>query len=383
MSTKINTKLNWKAATILTVIAALAAISTTNAARSLGTKSILATISTANIARSLVTEFILTAIVPKQSKFAYSAPAPVTPKPQQRRTIGIYQGRFELTANASEREIRGRVRHYRASGFNTIVQGVWGNGCAMYASAATKKLTGIASCPNEFNPKAVEWAIDEAHKQGMQFHAYFETGIKIDKDSPIYDLAVRRNWLLSEDNSDRQHQRYILDVANPEVAEFYRSVVTEFVRKYPQVDAVQFDDYLSYSFELLDRKSPAEREKLVNNLTKFVNNLATATKQANPRVSFDICDFNDYWAAKYGADLANWRVDRRYIEAYRDEDFERELTNAEGLSGIAIGEYQLHRLPAALENSPMDVFMFPIRVKPTQAAAMFAQRDRVPRVARK
>ena len=223
MSTKINTKLTWKSAIILTVATALAAISNTDSARSFMTKSQLVATST---------------------QFTYRNPAAVAPNRQQQRIIGIYQGRFELTANASEQEIRNRVRHFRARGFNTLVQGVWGNGCGMYASAVTKKLVGTARCPNEFNDRAVGWTIDEAHKQGMQFHAYFEKGIKIDKDSPIFSLAVRRKWLLAGvDNSDPQHSYYLLDVANPEVAAFYRSTVTEFVRKYPQVDAVQFDDY--------------------------------------------------------------------------------------------------------------------------------------------
>jgi hypothetical protein len=35
--------------------------------------------------------------------------------------------------------------------------------------------------------------IDEAHKQGMQVHAYFEKGIKIDKNSPIFDTA-KEDW---------------------------------------------------------------------------------------------------------------------------------------------------------------------------------------------
>ncbi len=349
MLTKIGTKLNWKSAIILGAMTALAAIATTDTARS----------------------FVL-------PKAVYAPFAPVTTKSQSQRIVGIYQGRFELTANASEREIRDRVRHFRASGFNTIVQSVWGNGCAMYASGVTKKLTGTAHCSHHFNPKAVAWTIDETRKQGMQFHAYFETGIKIDRDSPIYSLAVQRNWLLPEmDTSDPQHPRYILDVANPEVAEFYQSVVAEFLHKYSQVDAVQFDDYLSYSPNLLQTKSSAERERLVTNLTTFVNNLVTTTKRANPRVNFDVCHFNNYWAESvYGADLANWRVDRRYVEAYQDENFDREAAHASELNGIAIDQRQLYHLPAVLGNSPMNVFVFPIGVKPRVAAALFARQER-------
>ncbi|BDI20585.1 hypothetical protein ANSO36C_63870 (plasmid) [Nostoc cf. commune SO-36] len=98
---------------------------------------------------------------------------------------GIYLTRYQVTNNADEQTIRERVRYYRSQGINTIIHGVWGNGCTMYNSEVMQQSFGYKSCPNQFQDQWLNWLIDEAHKQGMQVHAYFEKGIKIDKNSPI------------------------------------------------------------------------------------------------------------------------------------------------------------------------------------------------------
>jgi hypothetical protein len=45
---------------------------------------------------------------------------------------GIYLSRYQATNNADEKTMRDRVRYYKSQGINTIIQGVWGNGCTMY-----------------------------------------------------------------------------------------------------------------------------------------------------------------------------------------------------------------------------------------------------------
>jgi hypothetical protein len=98
---------------------------------------------------------------------------------------GIYLSRYQVTNNADEQTIRARVRYYHSQGINTIIHGVWGNGCTMYNSEVMQQTLGYKSCPNQFQDKWLDWLIDEAHKQGMQVHAYFEKGIKLDQNSPI------------------------------------------------------------------------------------------------------------------------------------------------------------------------------------------------------
>lgn len=146
------------------------------------------------------------------------------PNPWEKKLIrGIYLSRYQATNNADEQTIRQRVRYYRSQGINTIIHGVWGNGCTMYKSDVMQQTLGYSSCPNQFQEKWLNWLIDEAHKQGMQVHAYFEKGIKIDKNSPIFDLAVAKNWMVPGiDKTYAGIDHYVLDVEKPEVATFFK-----------------------------------------------------------------------------------------------------------------------------------------------------------------
>ncbi|MEO0770030.1 MAG: family 10 glycosylhydrolase, partial [Cyanobacteria bacterium J06649_4] len=160
---------------------------------------------------------------------------------------GIYMSRYQITNRASEQTIRDRVRYYKSQGINTIIHGVWGNGCTMYRSAVMSKTFGTSSCPNEFQDQWLDWLIDEAHAQGMQVHAYFEKGIKLDRNSPIYNHARTNGWFVQGvDRTYAEIDHYVLDVDNPAVSSFFEKILAEFVSQYPTVDAVQWDDYLGY-----------------------------------------------------------------------------------------------------------------------------------------
>ncbi len=291
--------------------------------------------------------------------------SPQTPW-EQKQIRGIYLGRYQVTNNASEATIRERVRYYRKQGMNTIIHGVWGNGCTMYKSEVMQQTFGIQSCPNQFQDKWLEWLIDEAHKQGMQVHAYFEKGIKIDKNSPIFDTAIAKRWIVP--GVDRTYpgvEHYVLDVEIPEVAELFKQISVEFVKKYPTIDAVQWDDYLGYHAEL-----PGKVDRTTH-LTHFVQQMKADIKKVNPKVSFDICHHNPYWGKRYfAADWANWNVDRAFIQIYNDANFKEELEYAGQYEGVAISDKQLNRLQELIDNPKIkSILVFPSDGKPEETAA--------------
>ena len=262
--------------------------------------------------------------------------------------------------------IRRRVRYYKSKGFNTIIHGVWGNACTMYKSEVMQKTLGFKSCPNLFRDKWLDWLIDEAHKQGIEVHAYFEKGIKIDKNSPIFDLAVEKRWIVpGVDKTYAGIDHYVLDVEIPEVANFFRDILAEFVTKYPKIDAVQWDDYLGYHAELPGKVNRTDK------LTKFTQQMITAMKQANPSVSFDICHHNPYWAKRYfAADYQKWKVDRIFIQAYNEKGFQDELNYAKKVDGISISDKQFHRLEELVKNKEIkSILVFPIAGKPKETAS--------------
>ncbi len=287
--------------------------------------------------------------------------------PWQKKAIrGIYLSRYQVTNNASEEMIRERVRYYRAQGFNTIIHGVWGNACTMYKSEVMQKTLGYESCPNQFQDKWLDWLIDEAHKQGMEVHAYFEKGIKIDENSPAFDLAVEKGWIVP--GVDRTHtavDHYVLDVEIPEVAKFFTDILVEFVDKYPSIDAVQWDDYLGYHAEL-----PGKVDRTVK-LTKFVQNMIAAMKKSNPAVSFDLCHHNPYWAKRYfAADWKTWNVDRVFIQVYGEDKFKEELNYVKQNDGIAITERQFKHLDSLIDDPEVkSILVFPLSGKPEEAAS--------------
>ncbi|MBE9205733.1 family 10 glycosylhydrolase [Nostoc sp. LEGE 06077] len=293
------------------------------------------------------------------------------PTPWEKKVIrGIYLTRYQATNNADEQTIRQRVRYYHSQGINTIIHGVWGNGCTMYKSEVMQQTLGYSSCPNQFQEKWLNWLIDEAHKQEMQVHAYFEKGIKIDKNSPIFDLAVAKKWIVPGiDKTYAGIDHYVLDVENPEVATFFKNISVEFVNKYPNVDAVQWDDYLGYYAELPGKVDRTEH------LTKFVQQMTSSMKKANSSVSFDICHHNPYWAKKYfAADWEHWGVDRVFIQAYNDTNFAEELNYAQKYAGIAITDKQLGRLKELVNNPNIhSILVFPFSGNPEKTASNLKQ----------
>lgn len=296
-------------------------------------------------------------------------PKAITPPktPWEKKEIrGIYLSRYQATNNASEEMIRRRVRYYKSKGFNTIIHGVWGNACTMYKSEVMQQYLGFKSCKNLFRDKWLDWLIDEAHKQGMEVHAYFEKGIKIDKNSPIFDLAIKKRWIVpGVDKTYAGIDHYVLDVEVPEVANFFRDILAEFVTKYPTIDAVQWDDYLGYHAELPGKVNRTDK------LTKFTQQMIAAMKQANPSVSFDLCHHNPYWAKRYfAADYQKWNVDRIFIQAYNEKGFQDELNYAKKVDGIAISDRQFHRVEELVKNKEIkSILVFPIAGKPRETAS--------------
>ncbi|MCC5639054.1 family 10 glycosylhydrolase [Nostoc sp. CHAB 5844] len=295
----------------------------------------------------------------------------LAPTPWEKKVIkGIYLTRYQATNNADEQTIRERVRYYHSQGINTIIQGVWGNGCTMYKSDVMQQTLGYNSCLNQFQEQWLNWLVDEAHKQGMQVHAYFEKGIKIDQNSPIFDLAVAKKWIVpGVDKTYSGIDHYVLDVENPEIATFFKDVLVEFVKKYPNIDAVQWDDYLGYYAEL-----PGKVDRTAN-LTKFVQQMTSSMKKANGSVSFDICHHNPYWAKKYfAADWENWGVDRVFIQAYNDSNFGEELNYAQKYAGIAITDSQFSRLKGLVNNPNIkSILVFPFSGNPEKTASSLKQ----------
>ena len=93
-------------------------------------------------------------------------------------------------------------------------------------------------------------------------------------------------------------------------------------------------------------------------------------KAANPKVSFDLCHHNPYWAKRYfAADWEQWHVDRVFIQDYNEKNFQAELNYAVNYGGVAITDRQLHRLPELVNNRKIKgILVFSLTGKPAETA---------------
>ncbi len=132
--------------------------------------------------------------------------------------------------------------HY--AGFNAVIVQIRPAADALYAASRepwSQWLTGVqGKQPQPFwDPLA--FMIDEAHKRGMEFHAWFNPYRSV--TSPKTPLAsshiarVRPDWHLTFDNPHK-----LLNPGLPQVREYVAGVVMDVVRNY-DVDGVHFDDY--------------------------------------------------------------------------------------------------------------------------------------------
>lgn len=86
----------------------------------------------------------------------------------------------------------------------------------------------------------------------------------------------------------------------------------------------------------------------------------------NVMFSFDLCHHNPYWAKRYfAADWENWKVDRVFIQAYNEANFQEELNYAQTYAGVAITDKQFQRLPELINNPKIkSILVFPLDGKP-------------------
>lgn len=106
-------------------------------------------------------------------------------------------------------------------------------------------LTGKQGLDPGWDP--LEWMVEETHKRGIEFHAWFNPYRVTTGSEKLSDLALN-NWA-------RQNPQYVysfggklqLNPGEPEVIKYITNSVMEVVENY-DIDAVHFDDYF-YPFK--------------------------------------------------------------------------------------------------------------------------------------
>ena len=210
----------------------------------------------------------------------------------------------------------------KSVGINTVVVQVRPKGDAIYKSDInpwSEYLTGTQGKDPGYDP--LPFLIDEAHKRGMEFHAWFNpyrittstTDLKtLDSKHPA---ILNPSWVLEHKNGSYQALSY--NPGLPEVRKHIVDSVSEVVRNY-DIDAVHFDDYF-YRDGMNDDETYKKygngqnkgdwRRENVNSLLREVK---SAIKSIKPNVEFGVSP-SGIWRNKSNDPTGS---DTRGLESY-------------------------------------------------------------------
>jgi uncharacterized lipoprotein YddW (UPF0748 family) len=201
------------------------------------------------------------------------------------------------------------MKFIRNQNMNTVFFQVRTMGDALYPSSYapwSRFLTGTLGKNPGYNP--LKNAIEEAHINGLEFHAWFNP-FRIDGGSSTFNkqdyinslpanTALKNNpdWIVS------YGKYHWLDVGVPEVREYVMNTILEVVKSY-DVDGVHLDDYFypypvsgvdfpdSKSFELYGKGYSSVADWRRDNVNKFIKELNEKIKATKPYVKFGVSPF--------------------------------------------------------------------------------------------
>lgn len=239
-----------------------------------------------------------------------------SPKPEMRgvwvATVGNidWPSKPGLSTEEQKRELIAILDRAAQVRLNTIIFQVRPNCDALYSSSLepwTEYLTGHMGQPPEpfYDPLAL--ALTEAHKRGLELHAWF---------NPFRARHDSSKSPVPKSHVSRQHPEFVrtygdilwLDPGEKAAQEYSMNVVLDVVRRY-DIDGVQLDDYfypyvktnafgrIPFPDDSSYGKYTAAGGKMVRNdwrrenINQFVQNLHRSIHAAKPKVKFGISPF--------------------------------------------------------------------------------------------
>ena len=229
------------------------------------------------------------------------------------------------STDAQKADLIGMLDRLKAAGFNAVVFQVRPECDALYASPYepwSYWLTGQQGrAPNPYYDP-LQFAVEEAHKRGMELHAWF---------NPYRAVVSVGSYSQAAGHVTNQHQDWILGfnklrILNPgipAVRDYVTMVIMDVVRRY-DVDGVHFDDYF-YPYEGIRNEDAATYAQYNpgglslgdwrrDNVNKFIKMVHDSIQLVKPYVKFGISPFG-IW--KSGTPPGTSGLDA-YSELYAD-----------------------------------------------------------------
>lgn len=192
------------------------------------------------------------------------------------------------------------LQELQGMGMNSVFVQVRPSADAFYPSSLvpwSKYLTGKQGQDPGYDPLA--FMIEETHKKGMQFHAWFNPfranpDAKTDQLAPTHVTKLHPDWIVNAKN------KLYINPGIPQAREAIISEIMEVVNRY-KIDGVHLDDYFypsdgvfpddatfkAYNSSRFATKAEWRRD----NINLFVKELGEAIHSAKPQVQFGISPF--------------------------------------------------------------------------------------------
>jgi uncharacterized lipoprotein YddW (UPF0748 family) len=209
-----------------------------------------------------------------------------------------------LSTREQKQEIISILDHHHATGINAIFLQVRPAGDAFYNSAFepwSEWLTGSQGKePRPYYDPLKFW-IEEAHKRGMELHAWF---------NPFRAAVHESTHLLSPAHVVRKYPDWFVSYGGrtyfnpgiPEARQYVHKIIMDVVKRY-DIDGVHFDDYF-YPYKVDGQEFNDQHTYLQlggafnslddwrrNNVSVFIRNLSQALNQEKPALRFGISPF--------------------------------------------------------------------------------------------
>ncbi|HBF0342976.1 cell wall-binding glycosyl-hydrolase Cwp19 [Clostridioides difficile] len=183
----------------------------------------------------------------------------------------------------------------KSVGINTAVVQVRPKSDALYKSNInpwSEYLTGTQGKDPGYDP--LPFLIEEAHKRGMEFHAWFNpyritmADESIDKLPANHPAKKNPNWVVKHGN------KYYYDPGLPEVRKYIVDSIAEVVQNY-DIDGVHFDDYFYPGVSFNDTATYQKYGKGQNkdnwrreNVNTLLRDVKASIKSIKPNVVFGV-----------------------------------------------------------------------------------------------
>ena len=193
--------------------------------------------------------------------------------------------------------------YYRSLNFNAVIVQIRTAGDAFYPSKYSpwsKFFTGKEGQKPATNEDPLAWMILEAHKRGLEFHAWLNpyratVDAKTRLLSQQHDFFRHPKWMIKYDG------RYYYNPGLPEVQSHLVKVIREVVQNY-DIDAIHFDDYFypfkhkavfndAAAYKMYARHGQTLDDWRRENINKLISEVSRVIKQEKPWVQFGISPF--------------------------------------------------------------------------------------------